>query len=61
MLLHSIRERTQHISLDGKRSKFKIQSMNVNGKMRPIETTPGMGGEGIKENDEGGGFSCDIL
>jgi hypothetical protein len=25
----------------------------VNGKMRPIETVPGMGGAGIKENDGG--------
>jgi hypothetical protein len=24
-----------------------------NGKMRPAETVPGMGGEGIKENDGG--------
>jgi hypothetical protein len=28
--------------------------MYVNGKMRPIETIPGMGGGGIKENDSGG-------
>jgi hypothetical protein len=27
--------------------------MYVNGKMRPVETVPGMGGEGIKENDGG--------
>jgi hypothetical protein len=26
----------------------------VNGKMIPVETIPGMGGEGIKENDGGG-------
>jgi hypothetical protein len=25
----------------------------VNGKMRPVETVPGMEGEGIKENDGG--------
>jgi hypothetical protein len=24
-----------------------------NGKMRPIETVPGMGGKGVKENDGG--------
>jgi hypothetical protein len=27
--------------------------MYVNGKMRPVETTPGMGGGEIKENDGG--------
>jgi hypothetical protein len=27
--------------------------MYVNGKMRPVETVPGMGGQGIKENDGG--------
>jgi hypothetical protein len=27
--------------------------MYVNGKMRPVETVPGMRGEGIKENDGG--------
>jgi hypothetical protein len=26
-----------------------------NAKMRPVETVPGMGGEGIKENGGGGG------
>jgi hypothetical protein len=29
--------------------------------MRPAETIPGMGGEGIKENDGGGKFNYDIL
>jgi hypothetical protein len=28
--------------------------MNENGKMRPVETIPGIGGRGIKENDGGG-------
>jgi hypothetical protein len=33
-----------------------------NGKMRPAETIPGMGGgRGIKENDGGGEFNYDIL
>jgi hypothetical protein len=27
--------------------------MYVNGKMRPVETIPGIGGGGIKENDGG--------
>jgi hypothetical protein len=27
--------------------------MHENGKMRPVETVPGLGGEGIKENDGG--------
>jgi hypothetical protein len=37
--------------------------MYVNGKMRPVETTPGMEEGGIKENDGGGEFKCifDIL
>jgi hypothetical protein len=26
--------------------------MYVNGKMIPVETIPGMGGSGVKENDE---------
>jgi hypothetical protein len=35
-----------------------------NGKMRPVETIPGMGERGIKENDGGGvggDFNYDIL
>jgi hypothetical protein len=32
-----------------------------NGKMRPVETIPGMGGGRIKENDGGGEFNYDIL
>jgi hypothetical protein len=35
--------------------------MSLNGKMRPVETVPGMGDEGIKENDGGGEFNYDIL
>jgi hypothetical protein len=34
--------------------------MCVNGKMRPVETIPGMGGRGIEGNDGGGEFKCDI-
>jgi hypothetical protein len=29
--------------------------------MRPVETIPGMGGEGIKEKDRGGEFNSNIL
>jgi hypothetical protein len=32
----------------------------VNVKMSPVEIIPGMGGEGIKENDGGGEFNYDI-
>jgi hypothetical protein len=36
--------------------------MYVSGKMRHVETIPGMGrGGGIKENDGGGEFNCDIF
>jgi hypothetical protein len=35
--------------------------MHENGKMRPVETIPGMGGGRIKENDGGGEFNHDIL
>jgi hypothetical protein len=35
--------------------------MYVNGKMRPVETIPEMGGGKIKENDGRGEFNCDIL
>jgi hypothetical protein len=35
--------------------------MYENGKMRHIETIPGIEGEGIKENDGGSEFSYDIL
>jgi hypothetical protein len=35
--------------------------MCENGKIRPVETIPGMGGGGIKENDGGGEFNYDIL
>jgi hypothetical protein len=29
--------------------------------MRPVETIPGMGGDGIKENEGRGEFNYDIL
>jgi hypothetical protein len=35
--------------------------MYENGKMRPGETIPGIGGERIKNNDGGGEFNYDIL
>jgi hypothetical protein len=35
--------------------------MYKNGKMRPAETIPGMQEGGIKENNEGGKFSYEIL
>jgi hypothetical protein len=35
--------------------------MYGNGKMRPVETIPGMEGGVIKENDGGGEFNYDIL
>jgi hypothetical protein len=35
--------------------------MYENGKMRPVDTIPGMGERGIKENDGGGEFNHDIL
>jgi hypothetical protein len=35
--------------------------VHENGKMRPVETIPGMGGGRIKENDGGGEFSYDIF
>jgi hypothetical protein len=35
--------------------------MYVNGKMRPVETIPGMGRGGIVENDGGGESNSDIL
>jgi hypothetical protein len=35
--------------------------MYVNGTMRPFETIPRMGGDGIKENDGGSEFNYDIF
>jgi hypothetical protein len=35
--------------------------MYVNAKMIPVETIPGMGGAGIKENSGGGKFMYDIF
>jgi hypothetical protein len=35
--------------------------MHENGKMRPVETIPGMRGGGIKENDGEGEFNYNIL
>jgi hypothetical protein len=35
--------------------------MYVNGKMRPVETIPGMGEGSIKESGGGGEFNYDIL
>jgi hypothetical protein len=40
-------------------SKYCVH-VYINGKMRPVETIPGMGGGEIKENDGGGKF-YDIL
>jgi hypothetical protein len=35
--------------------------MDVNGKLRPVDPIPGMGGGRIKENDQGGTFNSDTL
>jgi hypothetical protein len=35
--------------------------MYVSEKMRPVETLPGMGGWGLKENNGGGEFNYVIL
>jgi hypothetical protein len=35
--------------------------MHENGEMRPAETIPGRGGDGIKENNGGGEFNYDLL
>jgi hypothetical protein len=35
--------------------------MYINGKLIPVETIPGMGGGGMKENGEGDEFKYDIL
>jgi hypothetical protein len=35
--------------------------MFVNGKMIPVETIPGMRGDGIKENGGGGKFKYNIF
>jgi hypothetical protein len=35
--------------------------MHENGKMRPVESIPGMGGGGMKESNGGGGFKYDIF
>jgi hypothetical protein len=35
--------------------------MDVNGKMRPGETIPGMGEEEKKENDGGSEFNYDVV
>jgi hypothetical protein len=35
--------------------------MYVKGKMRPIETIPGMGGGRIKKNEGGSKFNYDML
>jgi hypothetical protein len=35
--------------------------MSVNGKMRPVETAPGLGEGEIRKNDGGGEFKYDIF
>jgi hypothetical protein len=35
--------------------------MNTNGRMRTAETVPAKGGNGIKEDDRGCVFNCDML
>jgi hypothetical protein len=39
----------------------KCVHIYANGKMRPVETVPGMGEGGIKEDDGDGEFNYDIL
>jgi hypothetical protein len=38
----------------------QIYILLVNGKLRPVETIPGTGGRGNKENDGGGEFKYDV-
>jgi hypothetical protein len=45
---------------EGKMCKY-CAHVCVNGKMRPAETVPGMGGGEMKESDGGGEFSYDVL
>jgi hypothetical protein len=40
---------------------FVGQTQVGSGKMRPVETIPGMGGGRIKENSGGGEFKYDVL
>jgi hypothetical protein len=42
------------------RMKYYVH-IYVNGKVRPVETIPGMGKRGMKDNDGGGEFNYDIL
>jgi hypothetical protein len=35
--------------------------MYVNGKLRPVDTIPGIGGRETQENDGGGEFKYDIF
>jgi hypothetical protein len=35
--------------------------MYENGKLRPVETIPGIAGQGIKENDGGGELNHEIF
>jgi hypothetical protein len=35
--------------------------MYVNGKLRPVETIPGMGAEGVNESGGGGEFKYNIF
>jgi hypothetical protein len=42
-------------------SKELLLLMYESGKMRSIETIPGMGGGGLKENDGGGEFNYDVV
>jgi hypothetical protein len=39
----------------------QILCTHVSGKMIPVETIPGIGGVGIKENSGGGEFKYDIF
>jgi hypothetical protein len=46
----------------GEYSAKYFMLMYENGKMRHVESVPGIGGgEGIKENDGGGKFNYDML
>jgi hypothetical protein len=40
---------------------MRVVLMYINGKMRPVETVPGVEGRGIKENDGGSEFNYDTL
>jgi hypothetical protein len=58
MYIKRLVSKTYHTSYNS--TTKKQQNVKECKRMRPVKTIPGTGRGGIKENDGGGKFNCDI-